>query len=372
MTDLQLFGIITFSHLMLIVAIILFLTNNNMLTKKQSHKLVYICIVQIVAVIYEFVFEFLYLQRLVSPQAIAYLYPATQIFFSIQLFLVANLMATKKKTIYLTGIIPALEVVLVAISFWFWGGATVSEEYEISAGPMLYVITALNIAFFIVQQVMVITVNKKRQNTSYFIYGLMSLVLLTGRVLQLYFKEVKVFFLSFTLTVLLYIIFLANRTKEYDEITKLLNRDAFTVNLRHIQKDSIIMVYDIDFFKVVNDDNGHEYGDHVLEKIGEIFLKVYSSSGKCYRIGGDEFSIIITKNKEFLKSMIQRIDDMVEKERKIDPNFPTVSFGMAVVENDRFGEETFYIADKNMYEFKEKRKAQMTAQTQEIEVKING
>ena len=52
------------------------------------------------------------------------------------------------------------------------------------------------------------------------------------------------------------------------------------------------MLLDVDDFKLVNDDCGHESGDQVLRHIGQAFTNVIDGHGNLVRMGGDEFAVI--------------------------------------------------------------------------------
>lgn len=68
-------------------------------------------------------------------------------------------------------------------------------------------------------------------------------------------------------------------------------------NLEHAKHDnaplSIIML-DIDFFKKFNDEHGHQAGDFVLEKVGQVLQKSCKGKAICCRYGGEEFAIILS------------------------------------------------------------------------------
>ena len=357
MTFLQYFGAIIIFHLLLLAAMFVLILKNNMVPKKKTLDLIVICSIIAIATVVEFLFEYFFAERLLSPDSLEGMYPAMQIAFALVTFFFLRMMSYDRKYLFALAV-PFVEVVLIIIGNLTETGVIISDDYVLSTGPMVNVISALNISFYIFQLILVLLSNKRHQNTSYFAYGLMSLTLLAGRLIQWFFPQSKVFLFSITITVLLYTIFLANSTKQTDEITKLLNRDSFDNNINRTPNGAIIMIYDIDYFKQVNDNNGHDYGDIVLEKIGNMLMTVYSKSGKCYRIGGDEFTVILTKNTDFFKSMVQRFDDMVEKERKADPRFPTISLGYAIQDGSGSIEKIFDNADEKMYENKNIRKAE--------------
>ncbi len=84
-----------------------------------------------------------------------------------------------------------------------------------------------------------------------------------------------------------------------DSLTKIGNHRAFKDDmqremafaLRHKLELTLAMV-DVDEFKIVNDQNGHVYGDGVLVELAEI-LSSSRKEDRAYRLGGDEFALIL-------------------------------------------------------------------------------
>ncbi len=76
-----------------------------------------------------------------------------------------------------------------------------------------------------------------------------------------------------------------------DELTKLGNRRALFTSLEEkiSNKSGVVLYIDVNDFKVVNDQFGHETGDLVLR---ECAFLLQSSEGTAYRIGGDEFVLL--------------------------------------------------------------------------------
>lgn len=87
-----------------------------------------------------------------------------------------------------------------------------------------------------------------------------------------------------------------------DELTTLFNRQAFNTDLKKIlQKQnrladvfSMAMI-DIDDFKKINDELGHDMGDEVLRDLGRYLRTSLRAQDSCYRVGGEEFVVIMPK-----------------------------------------------------------------------------
>jgi len=76
----------------------------------------------------------------------------------------------------------------------------------------------------------------------------------------------------------------------HDELTSLPARRAFNDALLDLEPPYTVAVVDIDHFKKVNDTYGHDTGDQVLSMVASRLGRV--NSGRAYRIGGEEFSIL--------------------------------------------------------------------------------
>ena len=68
--------------------------------------------------------------------------------------------------------------------------------------------------------------------------------------------------------------------------------DEFIEKCRQQQNQINFMLIDVDDFKEINDEFGHEIGDQVLQSIARAFLNLTGDSGHLVRIGGDEFVLI--------------------------------------------------------------------------------
>lgn len=118
---------------------------------------------------------------------------------------------------------------------------------------------------------------------------------------------------------------------------------------------SIVMI-DIDKFKSVNDNYGHQKGDEILSNVGNILLKNIRPTDICCRYGGEEFVIILpdTSSSE-AESLAERLRSTVEKARLMGQgNNLTISLGISCYpKHGSIRNELIAKADQALYHAKE-------------------
>lgn len=146
-----------------------------------------------------------------------------------------------------------------------------------------------------------------------------------------------------------------------DKLTKLWNRCKLDETLSRQQEkmtnpshDYSVMLIDIDLFKSVNDNFGHNVGDSVLVELADILRKEVASDGLVGRWGGEEFMIILTKpNSNKAPEIAQRIRQAVQEHHFATIGNITVSIGVCVVAHKTRTLEVIDIADQALYQAKD-------------------
>lgn len=144
-----------------------------------------------------------------------------------------------------------------------------------------------------------------------------------------------------------------------DQLTSLKNRNAFEVDidnfsLRYNPKEVSVISIDLNNLKKINDQLGHLEGDKYIQEAAQVIDTISGSNRILYRIGGDEFVIIIlnpTQNEEIsIIDSIQQLFLLNKNQRELPLS---AAMGYAVYENyDINLRETFRRADLNMYQNK--------------------
>ncbi len=114
-----------------------------------------------------------------------------------------------------------------------------------------------------------------------------------------------------------------------------------------------LLLLDIDHFKKVNDNYGHEAGDEVLRHLTSE-LNQSCGSGNLYRHGGEEFCLLVAGNAKQVTVQAERIrEDISHYDFGAElPIQVTVSIGVATLEDSKEGAVLLDIADRRMYQAK--------------------
>ena len=116
-----------------------------------------------------------------------------------------------------------------------------------------------------------------------------------------------------------------------------------------------LIVFDIDDFKQVNDNYGHLMGDECLKEIAAGIKKAYSDDGLCYRIGGDEFCVLLNVDADKENCDKTLINELETRRKQLDI-LPYVSFGSAEFSVGDDIDKVKELADRNMYRMKKQHK----------------
>ena len=154
------------------------------------------------------------------------------------------------------------------------------------------------------------------------------------------------------------------RLSEVDTLTKLSNRRKLKIDfnrelkkVNRFERKMALFFLDLDRFKHVNDQYGHEVGDLLLQHISENIQQVLRENEYLYRIGGDEFCILIPEfdEKEELNILAQRLLKMISNIKTIDGFSIDIgcSIGISIFPDDGITlVDLMSEADKAMYEIK--------------------
>lgn len=146
-----------------------------------------------------------------------------------------------------------------------------------------------------------------------------------------------------------------------DSLTGLYNaaavRELVGRLLTNQRKGSFFMI-DLDYFKSVNDQFGHQKGDEVLIGFANILKSVFRSDDIVGRIGGDEFAVFTkdAMDDSFIRNKCQLLKEMTSKLPIMENYVQTISIGIAKAEATSDFDSLYQKADAALYAVKKKDK----------------
>jgi len=145
-----------------------------------------------------------------------------------------------------------------------------------------------------------------------------------------------------------------------DPMTGLYNRSLLQNSLelaihqhkrRGIQM-SLIML-DVDHFKSINDDLGHAKGDQVIVSLGKLLKESFRATDKVFRVGGEEFLILVHGSDEKKAHDIAEKLRMDTRERSLIPEQRiTISLGVSGIQKSQDWSQWMKHCDNNLYRAK--------------------
>lgn len=165
----------------------------------------------------------------------------------------------------------------------------------------------------------------------------------------------------------------------FDSLTKVRNRRYFhkqiIQTLHESEKNNkqfALLYIDCDRFKWVNDTMGHDVGDELLKQLVTRIKEVIPSSDSLYRIGGDEFAVILSEvqSKQQIVSTAEKINLALQSPWIIDgQNFVTTcSIGISIYPENGLDKHTLIShADQALYQAKQAGRSSFKFFTDEFE-----
>ncbi|PWJ92091.1 MULTISPECIES: diguanylate cyclase [Oceanotoga] len=136
----------------------------------------------------------------------------------------------------------------------------------------------------------------------------------------------------------------------HDELTNIYNRTHFNkIIKKKSEKIFSLIMFDIDFFKAINDTYGHNTGDKVLKELSNLIKNNLRKDDYFFRWGGEEFMILTCIDIEKAFNLAQRLRSIVENHKFNSKIKLTLSFGVSSYNIDEPIEKLLIRVDNALY-----------------------
>lgn len=145
----------------------------------------------------------------------------------------------------------------------------------------------------------------------------------------------------------------------FDSLTGLGNRHYYNQSLKkaiaraHRKQGAIsLVVLDLDNFKQLNDKFGHKCGDYILKEFGDVIRNTIRNTDQAFRIGGDEFVVIVQGTIQAASLLCERIVTGTNQHHCFNQFGVSCSLGAAESNDILEAEQLYELADKALYQAK--------------------
>lgn len=161
---------------------------------------------------------------------------------------------------------------------------------------------------------------------------------------------------------------LLSKMSKTDELTGLYNRRGFLAMAHHsmelaarMSKNGVLFYADLDGLKSINDQYGHEEGDHAIIQTAGILRNTFRNADIIARLGGDEFVVLtINTSLPLVKNLTDRLQELIDEynENSGKPYHISISMGaVSFISKDSVTiEELMSKADMLLYDQKRRKK----------------
>ena len=145
-------------------------------------------------------------------------------------------------------------------------------------------------------------------------------------------------------------------TSNTDELTKCYNRHAYETDMHalDLNQEWIYLSLDLNGLKHANDTLGHAAGDELIKAAADCMKEVFYKYGKVYRVGGDEFVVLLDKHVNDFNTLVQSFETKVDNWHGELVTSMGISYGVVFSKEQTWQsvEEVSKIADDRMYKSK--------------------
>lgn len=276
--------------------------------------------------------------------------------------------ANRQKIFINGGLIVGINTLLVIIS-QYTGWYYYIDSKNIYYRGSLFIIPNLLAMGILVFTIFYIMYHRQRIEHKHY-YTMLFFIFppLIGLLLQGFIYGFSFILNSVTLSVLMILLNIQNRSLYIDHLTGAFNRKKMKVVLlekikksKHKHSFSMMMI-DVNDFKMINDTFGHKEGDEALIRIAKLIELAIEKEDILIRYGGDEFCVILKSDDETeVKKIARRIHMLINKENK-RVRYPynihvSIGYGVYEVESQLSAEAFVHQIDQHMYIEKQRMKS---------------
>lgn len=235
---------------------------------------------------------------------------------------------------------------------------TVDAQHRYIHGPLysVYIAIYLLVIVFTAAEFLIFSLSYRRQNKAS-LFSIFILLLAGIGFQEILGGEYRTAYVAMTIGVALMFIHYAEFYKmkaAVQRVQPLRIYEGYRAvrRMASLPENFIVFVFDINGLKTINDTFGHDAGDELIIGASRCIKKAVGDTGRCYRIGGDEFVVVTNMEKETAQEVLVRLDEETKRWSNEKSAFSlSIAPGYACAKDHQglTAEELIKKADKAMY-----------------------
>ncbi len=225
-----------------------------------------------------------------------------------------------KKLLVPVGFLNLLNIVLLLISQFNGWYYYIDENNIYHRGPYYLVSFLITVVILVVSSLLTLIYRNEIKQKKYYSLIFFMFPPLISMGLQYFFYGISLILPGVIISMLVLFLNIQNKDLSLDYLTQVFNRKKIDSYLKkkiaeaNKGKEFAAMILDVNHFKHINDQYGHDEGDRALQTVANLLRKVVGISGFVGRFGGDEFYVILDRDGKIqVDQMANRIkDEMIE------------------------------------------------------------
>ncbi|MFA5471600.1 MAG: GGDEF domain-containing protein [Acholeplasmataceae bacterium] len=211
----------------------------------------------------------------------------------------------------------------------------ISDENIFTRGSQHYLVVVASFLILIITNYQIFKYKSQIRKKDFMPLLLFAIPPVVSSFILLIFKDINLIWNSLIVSQLLIYIYIQSKITSTDFLTGLYNRREYEMTVKDLSmiknKHVVIsgIMVDINEFKDINDQFGHRVGDEVLIATAKLLKSAIRKQDYVFRIGGDEFLVIITSDdKTAVNQVTNRIEEVLKHYNQNSDYSFTLSFSL--------------------------------------------
>ncbi|WP_312461008.1 GGDEF domain-containing protein [Proteiniclasticum sp.] len=251
-----------------------------------------------------------------------------------------------------------ISFMILLVNLWipiYYNIDPVTNHYD-GSGPIKWFHYVMVLGFYGYMLYFLYQVKDKLSKNEILMFILLFILPVIGMVISIFEPTFHLGWSSLVIGLLGIYVFLETTPSEEDVLTKVYNRKSFESYVEYLEDSKIpygLLILDLNGFKQINDEYGHQKGDDVLTKFSALLREVFLKDGFVARLGGDEFAVILMEDEPEVPLHMKELKNKLKELE--DPVMGNVSFSYGYESKTAAKpmREMYRKADQKMYQYKD-------------------